>query len=507
MTVQALSTAISGLRVAQLQLDTTARNTANVSTPGYTRKNLPIESFFTGNIAGGARAGELERYVDQALQRDLWAQQSLSHFHETKASMLDRVQRLHGSPEDQNSIASSLSQLNAAFNTLTTSPESELNHSDTLNKALATARQFNSLSEEITKLRNDAQTQIDETVDRINTNLERFAKLNQSIAAENANGRSDVALLDQRDEVVKELSKDLEISQFTRGDSVMVLQSKTGRLLADTQAQSLSFTESPVNFDSVHPGTFDGSIRLSDGTPGTDLTQESIGGRLGALVQVRDTDLPRQQAQLDELAFRTAQRLENAGLQLFVDDRTGDMPVDAAGSYVGFSAHIAVEQAIVDAPRLVRDGFTPAAPPPHAAPPAPTAADLGDNTVPLDIVNQAFGEFAGAGPPPVAHPTFNTTGLGPAGANLSTDLPATATLEDYAKNMIVKQAEDHSIAEQAHEFEADFFETLEQRFLNESAVDLDEEVAQLTELQNSYSSSARMIQTLQEMFDQLLNSV
>ncbi len=507
MTIQALNTAISGLKIAQLQLDNTARNTANVSTPGYTRKILPIETFVAGNIPSGSRAGDLQRYVDTALQRDIWRQVSISSHAETKAGFLDRVQQMHGSPESGDSISAALSELNAAFNALTASPESELNHTDTVNKAVTTALQFNRLSDGIQTQRNDIQGQISETVDRINTILDRIAKLNQSIAEEDAAGRSNVTLLDQRDELVKELSRDMEITYFTRGDSVMIVQTATGRLLADTTAQSLSFTDAPLNFDSVHPGTFDGSIRLSGTTVPFDITQENIGGRLGGLVDMRDQDLPTFQAQLDELAFRTAQRMENAGLQLFVDNRTSDMPVDAAGSYVGFSAHMSVEQVIRDNHRLVRDGFAPVAPPPHGAPAPATAADIGDNSIPLAIVNFAFGEFAGAGPPPVAHTAFNTTGLGPAGANLSTGLTANATLEDYAKNMVVFQSEAHATADRAAEFEGSFLETLEQRFLNESAVDLDEEIADLTVLQKSYSSSARLIQALDEMFDELLAAV
>lgn len=503
MTLSALNSAISGLKISQAMLDNTARNTANVSTEGYTRKILPVKTLVAGSTVIGARTCELVRNVDEALLKDQWDQTSITNFLGTKESYLNRLQEIHGTPDSETSIAASLSELSQAFSELSATPESQVLHSLVVNSAATLSTQFQNLSQNITDLRNDTQSHISQTVDSINTVLNSIAKLNRAIAQQNYSGRSDVDLLDERDTMVKELSQYLSISYYTRNDGVMVVQTAKGELLADTDPRELRFNATTLNYDSHNGATFNGGIYL--GT--TDIISSTLGGELGALVSLRDDELPTQQAQLDELAFRMAQRLENQGLQLFVDNRTDDMPVDAAGSYVGFSAHITVESMILSEPRLVRDGFAPAGAPPHAAPAAPAAGDEADNSLITNILNYAFGAEQSAGVP---HPGFNTTGLGPSGppaANLSTGLPANVTLEEYAKQLVVFQSKAHSEVSNELEFESSYLNTLEQRFMNQSGVDLDEEVANLIILQKSYSSAAQMIQAVDEMFKELLGVI
>jgi flagellar hook-associated protein 1 FlgK len=56
MSIDALSTAMSGLRVTQQALDVTALNVANAQTEGFTRKILPQESVVVGNRGIGVMA-------------------------------------------------------------------------------------------------------------------------------------------------------------------------------------------------------------------------------------------------------------------------------------------------------------------------------------------------------------------------------------------------------------------------------------------------------------------
>ena len=49
------------------------------------------------------------------------------------------------------------------------------------------------------------------------------------------------------------------------------------------------------------------------------------------------------------------------------------------------------------------------------------------------------------------------------------------------------------------------FDSLENRVLNQSGVNLDEELANIVVFQNAYAASARVIQTTNELFDQLFS--
>ena len=48
------------------------------------------------------------------------------------------------------------------------------------------------------------------------------------------------------------------------------------------------------------------------------------------------------------------------------------------------------------------------------------------------------------------------------------------------------------------------FNALEQRFNDSAAVNIDQEMAHLLQLQNAYAANARVLTTVKEMLDQLL---
>jgi flagellar hook-associated protein 1 FlgK len=48
---------------------------------------------------------------------------------------------------------------------------------------------------------------------------------------------------------------------------------------------------------------------------------------------------------------------------------------------------------------------------------------------------------------------------------------------------------------------------LEERFMNETGVNIDEELSTLIVVQTAYAAAARAVTTASEMFDELLNSI
>lgn len=103
----------------------------------------------------------------------------------------------------------------------------------------------------------------------------------------------------------------------------------------------------------------------------------------------------------------------------------------------------------------------------------------------------------------MAHTPFRTTGLGPNG-QLSTGILGSSSIEDYARNLVSSQSEDHALAKDAAEKEEAFRQTLDQRNSSQSGVNIDEEMAELIRVQTAYSASARMISVAEDIFDELL---
>ncbi|MEA1938394.1 MAG: flagellar hook-associated protein FlgK [Pseudomonadota bacterium] len=489
MSTNAIQAALSGLSVAQRQLDVASRNTANVGTDGYTRKILPQETNFAGPIPLGVRSGEVYRQVDEYLTRDLWRQESVMGDATASTSYLQRIMELHGRPDEESSLAARINALGNVFVELTAQPDSYVLYSDAIDQATAVTKQFNVLGQAMVDCRNDVIGDITCSVDNINESLDTIARLNVTIQREYYNGHSTADLEDRRDMEIRTLGKQIEFTYYKRGDNTIVVQSNRGHILADHAARQLHYEPKYMTAQMSYPSA-GGTIRLEDPATGVDFAAFGPGGRLGALIHLRDEIYPQQIAQLDELAHKMAMRFEAQDLQMFTD-MTGTVPADTAGGYVGFATEIQVNDAVILDPSLVRTGTGGA------------VVNPGSNEIITRIAQFTFGreeiDF-----PSTDHPPFRTIGLGPDGS-VETELLSKATLEEYARHMIIHQSERHAAAETRQQFEQTYHDTLEHRLLTDTAVNLDEEMSHMMEIQQAYSASARMLQMVRTMFDELTN--
>ena len=368
MGISGLDAALSGLRVAQKQLDVISSNVSNVSTPGYSRKILPQETTVILGQSSGVRSSAVIRNVDMYLQRDVWTQVSATEYLGVQTSYLNSIQEFHGASNQELSVAADIARLRDSFGALANQPDNSLQLAETVTKADAVARKLNDFSKLLTTMRNDAQEAVRASVDTANSLLNQVSELNRQIKSNMALGRTTAALEDQRDAAIKNLSAEIEISFFTRGDGVLVVQTKQGQQLADETATPLFFKAAPVNPSSYYPASAGGLYVGGDPavTPTAfDITANAVGGKIGAHLEMRDSTLPQYQAQLDEVAHKLALRMEAQGIRLFTDS-TGGVPPDAAPvpnppgpltpvPYVGFAAQIQVNQAILDDPSLLRN--------------------------------------------------------------------------------------------------------------------------------------------------------
>jgi flagellar hook-associated protein 1 FlgK len=371
MSFQALNAALSGLRVAQQQLTTISNNVANVGTDGYTRKILPQSTQVinsTGQIIG-VQAETVIRRVDLNLERDLWTQISATSALDVQASYLANVEAFHGPPDKELSIAAQIAALKDSFAALSDAPDDGFLLQSTLDQARDVARKFNDFNDLVVQMRNDTQDEITVSVDRANDLLKQIAGFNADIKAAANLARSTAGIEDQRDIAIKELSKEMQISLFQRGDGVIVIQTRTGVQLADETAQELFFDPNVVGATTFYPDSASGLY--VGGNPATnpasfDITGTGVGGRMGGLIELRDDILPRYQAQIDELAHKIAQRFDAQGLRLFTD-ASGLIPNDTAPDplagppatavpYVGFAGVIQVNADIENDITLLQQG-------------------------------------------------------------------------------------------------------------------------------------------------------
>lgn len=370
MSFQSLNAALSGLRVAQQQLSVISNNVSNATTPGYTRKILPQSSQVinaTGQIIG-VQADTIIRRVDMNLQKDLWTQISGVAELDIKATYLDKIEKFHGSTQEERSIAAEISELKDMFAALSDSPSDGFLQQSALGQAQVVATKFNQFGQLLTDMRNEAQDEMAQTVDRINALLESIAELNTQIKGTANMNRSTAAIEDHRDEAIKELSTLIGITSFTRGDGVIVIQTTRGVQLTDEKPTEVFFNPGRVGPTTTYPTGVAGIYVGGDparNIASFDITRTDIGGKLGGLIDLRDNSLVQYQSQVDELAHKLALRLEAQGLTLFTD-QTGTVPLDTPPdistnpptpvTYVGFATIMQVNPAVVNNIALLQQG-------------------------------------------------------------------------------------------------------------------------------------------------------
>ena len=81
-----------------------------------------------------------------------------------------------------------------------------------------------------------------------------------------------------------------------------------------------------------------------------------------------------------------------------------------------------------------------------------------------------------------------------------------STLTGYAGALITAQAGARAVERDSLSSQEALNGQIENRFKSDSGVNIDHELALMIEIQNSYAASARVIQAVRDMFDELLRT-
>jgi flagellar hook-associated protein 1 FlgK len=321
----ALRTALSGLTATQAALQVTSDNIANASTPGYTRKTVDLESRRVVGQGAGVQTGEISREVDQFIISQLREQSSVVGEYSVRDRFLQQIQNLFGSPEDNRTISNGINDLKNAFEQMAVTPEFAGNSVEVVNSARQLVQLFNELAITTQELRLDADVEIERLVGIVDDKLGDIAQLNTLITRATTLNQSTAALEDERDRLLGEVAEYIDVRVFQRTDGSVDVYTGSSRLLVSGgTAKSLSHTaatqvSASIGYvdpsDSAYPGAITGIFL--DGTAATnDITNEIASGRLKALIDMRDTELPNLQSEIDQLAQSLSKELNavhNAG--------------------------------------------------------------------------------------------------------------------------------------------------------------------------------------------------
>ena len=345
----ALSSAKLGLLAQQLAIEVTGQNIANVETEGYSRQdvtfeaNTPRHAIKYGSmhqIGTGVRVAGIERAHDQFLFEQIMDEGDLTGSTEVKKDIFEQLEILFNEGSGR-SLNDALSSFFASVHDLATNARGLPERADLVSKAENLASTFNQTGKQLYTIQRNIDATIETEVTEINSLTTQIGKLNENIhASEPASQYKANDLRDNRDRLVKELSKKIDIQLIEESDSQISLTLKDGTaLVLKDQVFDLS-TSINGNNESFY------DVYIDTGSTTKDITSTITGGELRGYLDMRDTEV---ESILDKMNILSASFIQefngihragfgvdgSSGLDFFSAlDVTVDHDVDNTGAAV-----------------------------------------------------------------------------------------------------------------------------------------------------------------------------
>jgi flagellar hook-associated protein 1 len=453
-----LNIAVQSLQAEQTAIQTTTNNIANVNTPGYSRQvadfeDTPPVQFGDLTLGSGVQINQItslrDSILDLRVNQETQQQGALNSF----ISAGQQIQSLFNETSGTG-LQSSITAFFNSLSALSANPSDQNTRQGVLTAAQNLASAFKQTSTNLSSIQQSADLSVTQSVNQINTLTSQIAAVNVQVAAATGAGQNPGPFIDQRQQLINQLSNLVDVSSIDAGNGSLTLTTTSGApLVVGGQSFQLSTQTNPATgFQDVY-------------SQGTDITSNITGGELAGQIQTRDQEIPYVLSSLDSLASNLATAVNTQNAQGF--DLNGNaggnifVPPPAGGA--GAASSLAV--AITD-PSLI------------AASGGPAPGSSGDNTnanALLAIQNQAI-------------------------VNGQTPINA------YS-NLVFKIGNDVSTAESNQQSGSAVLQQLQNLQQGVSGVDVNEESANLIRFQSAYQASAQVSGIIDQLMQITINMV
>jgi flagellar hook-associated protein 1 FlgK len=449
-----MDTSVGAMFAAQVALQTVGHNIANANTPGFSRQDVLLSArrpnkFPYGVVGLGVQVEGIRRLTDEHLVARLRTQSARLGSYTQLDGTLQQIESVLGSL-DNDRIGDAVNAFFKAWSDLATAPFEDSNKWTVLNSAQSMVAEFHSIDGSLDELARSQRMAVESELADLNDMLQQVAELNTQIVSASAGGPEFNDLLDRQELLLSQIAEQAEVQVRRRADgSADVIMGGRSLVVRDrAELLQLSWQEEE---DGLHMSVLTQSSRAQ--------VQMSEGSIQGLITSV-ETHVQGTQAKLDALAVLLMDRVNqlhvqgrsgtSAGLPFFTGDSASSMEVTASIA--------------ADATRIVtsRSGIQ------------------GDNDLALAIADLAHQPLDGEDGP-VLMDSYRA---------LLSDLASAS----HRYNFLVENQENVRMA-------------VESRLESTRGVSLDEEGANLVRYQNAYEAAARVVVTVQEMFDTLLKMV
>lgn len=291
----ALNYALAGLSVSTSQSALVSRNIGSAGDENYTRKTAEIHTL----PSGAPGVSGIKRSTDRLVLDKLLLSNSEASGKQVTLDAIARMSALTGDPQDDQSIAAAIGQLQQALRGYESNPASNARGRTALEAARSVSVKLNTAAAEAAAIRSGADDSMSEATQRINNLLAQFKVVNDSIVRGQGTPDELAENLDQRDSILKLLSEDIGIRTSARPNNDVLIYAEGGAVLFEGTPRTVSFTSTA----GLQSGAMGNPLYI-DGVPvtGEGAPMPISGGRIAALATVRDITAVQFSQQLDQIS-------------------------------------------------------------------------------------------------------------------------------------------------------------------------------------------------------------
>lgn len=297
----ALGIGVRGMMAAQMGMDITSQNISNVNTEGYSRKMLTLTSDtrydeLYGQMGFGAEVSNIRRMRDEFVDTQIQAQTYAKGYYSEVDNALERIENIFTEPQETG-LSTYMEQFWNSWADLSSNPTDFGSRSAMQANAQVLIDAMHNVQTELRALQSSRNDLIQQKTGELNELLKEVYNLNNEIRQVEIGKNQANDSRDQRDQLLKEISKLVQIDSF---------EDETGAVTITSSGYMLV---SPVNFSQLEIFTTsfqnaDGTTRLDYGMRMANSKKEFVpqNGELKGVFTARDETVVYYMDKMDEFA-------------------------------------------------------------------------------------------------------------------------------------------------------------------------------------------------------------
>jgi flagellar hook-associated protein 1 len=444
-------------------MEVTANNIANVNTPGYSRQRASLTEIadfsYPGphsqaqNIGNGVRIEKVERIQDAFLENRGRIEHAQKAHLDGQQQLLGRIEQAFAEPGDT-ALQAQLNEFWNAFSDVVNRPTDDATRTALIARGTIVADSMRDMAGQLNSVWDTTKAQLGALVTEVNEAAKTVAQLNEAVVASHINNQPANELADKRDRAIMKLAELTGATTAPRTDGSVDVLLGGSLLISGNMARQLLPPSGAMTPVAAKGGQLV-DVRWADGANAKVATSS---GQLAATLEALNATLPTYSRRIDEVAVNLATTL----------NQTHALGQTDAG---------------------VQGGLMFGPPPPDV---------LDASTIRFAISSPAGLAIADLGADVGAKDGTN--------ADRMADLAKDPDGPDRLYRQLVVDLGAHSQATQRRaEIQAATTAQVDADRASHSGVNLDEEMSNLIQFERAFQAAAKVISTIDEMLEVLIN--